>query len=150
MTSRRAGTLVPVALVALVAALAAVAPAAAVVADEGDDVRREGVCTGRSELSLRLRADDGEIRVELELEAERRGSRWFVIVLHERRTAFRGTLRARGDSLRLRRTVRDWYGSDTFVGRASRAGRETCRVSATLAGAARRDVSTQATGKERT
>jgi hypothetical protein len=146
MTSRRAVIIVPAAL----AALAIAAPAAAVGADGGDDVRREGVCSGRSEVSLRLRADDGEIRVEVELEAARRGSRWFVIVLHERRTAFRGTLRARGDSLRLRRSVRDWYGSDTFVVRAS-AGRETCRVSATLRdeGAARRDVSTHATRKER-
>jgi hypothetical protein len=95
-------------------------------------VRREGTCTGRSETTLRLRADDGEIRIELEIETSRRESRWSLILLHERRIVFRGTLRARDDSVRLRRRVPDWFGSDTVVARATGPRAETCRVSATV------------------
>lgn len=151
MTSRRPAALVLVALASLLAALAA-SPAPAARSDDGDEVRREGTCTGTSETSLRLRADDDEIRIELEIRTDRRGSRWVVILLHERRIVFRDALRAHGDSVRLRRSVRDWFGSDTVVARASRAGRETCRVSATLTGegSARRDVATQTDRKEGT
>lgn len=148
MTSRPPTALVLVVLASLLAALVAVAPAAA---DEDGDVRRTGTCTGRGEASLRLRADDGAILVELEIETDRRGSRWAVIILHERRIVFRGPLRARGDRVRLRRTVRDFYGSDAVVARATGPRAETCRVSATLAedDSARRDVATQSTREER-
>jgi len=99
----------------------------------GDDVRRSGTCTRSSDMEARLRADDGRIRVELEIETTRRGAPWNVIVLHERRTAFRGTVRTRSDgSLELRRSVPDWYGRDTIVVRAAGPRAETCRVSATL------------------
>lgn len=111
---------------------AALATPVAASADEGDEVRRSGTCTASSEVTLRLRADDGRIRVELELEEVRRGSRWAVVLLHERRIVFRGTLRASGDSLELRRSVPDWFGSDTVAARATGSRRETCRVSATL------------------
>ena len=72
--------------------------------DPGDEVRRSGTCTRSSDVEMRLRADDGRIRVELEIETGRRGAAWNVIVLHERRTAFRGTLRTGSNgSLELRR-----------------------------------------------
>ncbi len=101
--------------------------------DPGDDVRRSGTCTRSSDVEVRLRTDDGRIRVELEIETGRRAAAWSVIVLHERRTAFRGTLRTESNgSLELRRSVPDWYGRDTIVVRASGPRAETCRVSATL------------------
>jgi hypothetical protein len=37
---------------------------------------------------VRLRSGDDVIRVELEVETRQRGSKWAVILLHERRTAF--------------------------------------------------------------
>jgi hypothetical protein len=147
MTSRQPIPLVLAVLASLLAALVTVAPAAAGRVDEGDDVRRTGTCTGRGEASLRLRTDDGEIRIEVEIETDRPGSRWVVILLHERRIVFRGPLRARGDRVRLRRTVRDFYGSDAVIARATGPRGETCRVSATLTegGSARRDLETQST-----
>jgi hypothetical protein len=119
-------------LTALLAAL--VLPLSAVADDEPrEEVRRTGTCSRSSDIELRLRADDGRIRIELEIETGRRGTRWSVIVLHERRTAFRGAIRTRDDgSLELRRSVPDWFGTDTVVVRASGPRAETCRVSATL------------------
>jgi hypothetical protein len=117
-----------VALAALCAALALPLPGRA---DDGDDVRREGTCTRSSSIELRLRSDDDRIRVELEIEPARRG-RWSVILLHERRIAYRGTMRGSGESIEVRRTVPDWFGSDAFVVRATGPRSETCRVTATL------------------
>ena len=103
-------------------------------ADEGpDDVRRTGTCSRSSEVRLRLRSEDGIIRVELEIETDRHGSKWAAILLHERRIAFRGTLRTDSDgSIELRRKVPDWFGVDSFVVRASGPRDESCRVSAAL------------------
>lgn len=123
-------------LPALVAALAlALALPAGAVADDGDerDVRRAGSCTDASSVTLRLRARDDVIRVEVELDS-RPGSRWTVILLHERRIVFRGLLRAgrSGGEVRLRRTVPDWFGRDTVVARATGPRGASCRVSAAL------------------
>ena len=119
------------AVVLLAAVVAALAVPVAAAAD--DDVRRTGSCSRSSTIELKLRADDGAIRVELRIETGRRGAKWGVILLHERRTAFRGVLRTRSNgSLELRRNVPDWFGTDTVVVRATGPRTETCRVSAAL------------------
>jgi len=123
----------------LVLALA-VAPAAATAttagANDGGDrteVRVTRKCTGAGSLRLRLRAEDGWIRIDAKIEPVRAGSRWNVIVIHERRIVARVTLpAARSGSVELRRTVRDWFGSDTIVVRASAAGGAACRASAAV------------------
>jgi hypothetical protein len=119
---------------ALAALCAAMALPLAAGADDGpDDVRRTGVCSRSSEVRLRLRSADDVIRVELEVETRQRGSTWAVILLHERRIAFRGKLRTDGDgSIELRRAVPDWFGADSFVVRATGPRSESCRVSAEL------------------
>ena len=128
MSRTRPGRAVLVALAAVVAALALPVAAAA-----DDDVRRTSSCTRSSEIELELRADDGSIRVELEIETGLRRARWRVILLHERRTVFRGIVRTRSNgSLELRRSVPDWFGTDTIVVRATGPRAETCRVSAAL------------------
>jgi hypothetical protein len=119
----------PVLLAALVLALALPLAASA---DDGGEVRRTGTCTRSSEIALRLEADDDAIRVELELEEVPRASRWTVVLLHERRLVLRKALRARGDSLEVRRSVPDWFGSDTVAARTAGPRTETCRVTATL------------------
>jgi hypothetical protein len=124
-------------LPALVAAVGlALAVPVGAVADDGDDgrdVRRAGSCTDASSVTLRLQARDDVIRVELELES-RPGSRWTLVLLHERRIVFRGVLRSgrSGGELRLRRSVPDWFGRDTVVARAAGPRGASCRVSAVL------------------
>lgn len=123
-------------LVALaVVALGLVTPGWAA-ADDGDgrtDVRARGVCTGPSVSALRIRSEEGALQIEFRIDASRpTARRWTVVVLRERRIAFRGALRPdRGSrSVRLRRTVADWPGSEQIVVRAVAVDGETCRASA--------------------
>jgi len=133
VTSGRSQRVLPFVLAVLCAALTLPAGAAA---DDGDgrrDVRRTGTCTGSSHTTLRLRADDGTIRVELEIDTNQSGASWTVILLHERRTAYHGIVRTgRSGSFKLRYTVPDWFGTDSVVARATSPRRETCRVSAAV------------------
>ena len=111
----------------LFVALAAAAPA---LADEGDEVRVRGVCTGTGRAELRLRADDGRIRADFRVDRARVGV-WRLIVLHERRIVARATVRSAG-RLEYRRSVADWFGTDTVAVRATSPTGESCRASATL------------------
>jgi hypothetical protein len=121
-------------LLAAVAACAALSLPSVASADDGGEVRKAGSCTASSTMSVRIRADDGKIRVELEIEGRRRGAAWNMIPLRERRIVFRGVVRARngGSEARLRRTFDDWFGRDSIVIRASGPRAETCRVSAAI------------------
>jgi hypothetical protein len=98
-----------------------------------DDARVAVRCTGASTGRLRVQAEDGRLRIELELRSARRGARWSVVVLHERRLVARTTVRAPlgGGTLRIRRSAPDWFGSDAVVVRATRSG-ESCRATAVI------------------
>jgi hypothetical protein len=112
---------------------AALASAAGAAADHGgrDEARARADCGGAA-LSLRLRVDDGRIRIDVELEA-RSPSRWSVVVVHERQIVYRGShrLRRRGE-LELRRYVDDWFGTDRVAVRVSGGAHAACSVSATV------------------
>jgi hypothetical protein len=122
------------ALLIVAAALAAPAGALGSTAESGDDVRVSGRCSGTSKAELRLREDDDALRVELRVDTRRAGATWSVILLHERRTAYRGSRRtsASSRSFRVRRLLPDWVGPDTIVARASGPRGETCRATATI------------------
>lgn len=127
----RASTAAAVALAVL--ALALGAPAAAPAAD---DVRVKGTCGRGATSELRLRARDGAIRVELEVRTRRRGERWRVVLVHERRVVWRGRARTasgRG-SFRIRRSLPDLEGADRVTARASGPRGITCQATAVLPG----------------
>jgi hypothetical protein len=132
--ARLTGSLVAAAVSAC--ALLGAAPSAW--ARDGDDgeVRARGVCTGGATARLKLKGDDGRIEVELEVDQSRSGVRWRVVLVHERRVAWRGSARTAGasGSFELQRRLRDLPGFDTVTARASAPGGPTCRVSATLDG----------------
>ena len=117
------------ALLLTVAALAL--PADALAGRSDDDVRVAGRCSGSSTASLRVRKDDGELRVELRVDTRRAGATWRVVLLHDRRIAFRRSVRTGSSSrsLRVRRELPDWFGRDTVVARATGPRGETCRAS---------------------
>jgi hypothetical protein len=124
-------------LAALVLACTFPGLAAATGGDGGprDEVRVEGTCSGAADVELRVRReDDAELRVDLVLDAGRRGERWTVVIVHERRLAFRGRLRASRGSVRitLRRTLDDLFGRDTVSVRATGPRGATCRVTARI------------------
>lgn len=118
---------------ALAVALTLPVAASAGGVDEDDDVRVRKACSRGSTTTLRVRADDGVLEVELRVEPRRRVGAWSVVLLHERRIVYRGRLSGTGGgSVRLRRNVPDLYGRDAVTARASGPLRETCRVSATI------------------
>ena len=115
-------------LLTILMALALAVPAFA-----DDDVRVEGSCGAGAESQLRLRADDGSIRVEFRVDSRRSGERWRVTLVHERRVVWRGRVRTRsGGSFRIRRTVPDFDGADEVSVRAAGPGGNTCQAGATL------------------
>jgi hypothetical protein len=106
--------------------------------DRGRDrveVRTTGTCGRSSAIRLRLRAEDGRIRIDTTVRTARTG-RWRLTVLHERRVVaklrVRATRAARGFERRV--TVRDWSGADAVVARAVSPAGETCTAGATVRG----------------
>lgn len=99
----------------------------------GDEVRVQGSCTGSADSELRVRAEDGRLRIEFRVRSDRPSRAWTVVVLRERRIVFRGPLRAGGGGreLELRRTISDWPGTNTIVVRASSRTGQSCRATAT-------------------
>jgi hypothetical protein len=123
-----------VVLCALAMALAG-APAAAKDGG-GRDVRATGKCGGGATSSLRLRARDGSIAVEFEVR-RRRGvrERWRVVLVHERRVAWRGTVSAtRSRAFRVRRSLHEYDGPDRVTARATSPGGASCEATGTLSG----------------
>jgi len=107
-------------------------------ADHGGGSRTEArtrvTCSRGTAMSERLRAEDGRVRIDIELEHRRQRGTWTLVVLHERHIVARATLTSKTTVgvLQLRRTVADWFGSDTVVTRASGPGGEQCRTTATV------------------
>jgi hypothetical protein len=100
--------------------------------DDRVEVRASGKCTAGSAWRLRVRAEDDEIEVEFRVEPRLRTGQWKLIVLHERRIVIRRTLKAPSGSgsIELKRTIADWWGTDSIVVRATGPRSEICRASA--------------------
>jgi len=127
-TSRReekavSRTLTTVALVTGVVALALV-PAG--LAKEGDKLVR-GTCTGASSAKMKLSREDGRIEVELEVDQDRVGRTWGVVLRHNGVVVRRLTrvTRAPSGSFEARIVVRNRAGVDRLAATATRRG-ETC------------------------
>jgi hypothetical protein len=125
------------AVATLCVALALVAPAPALGRGDDDDVRVTGACGKGATSKLRLKAKDGAIQVEFEVKANRGGQRWGVVLVHERRVAWRGRARTRSGSgsFRIRRSIPDFGGADQVTARASGPRGNTCEATGLLTGA---------------
>jgi hypothetical protein len=120
-------------LLTVVLALSLAAPAAA-----SDEVRVDGSCGAGARSQLRLRADDGSIRVEFRVRSAHSGESWRVTLVHERRVAWRGVVRTSGNgSARVRRSVADYEGADRISVRAAGPRGNVCQAGATLTGDSR-------------
>ena len=118
-------------------ALALTAPAAALAHRDDRDVRVSGTCGRGATSKLRLTAKDGAIRVEFEVRSRRGGERWRVVLVHERRVAWRGRARTRSGSgsFRVRRSLPDFGGADQVTARASGPRGNICQAGGVLTGA---------------
>jgi hypothetical protein len=119
------------ALVALVALVVAM-PAAA---RDGREVVRSGNCTGTTDWKLDLELDDGRIETEFEVDSNRNGQRWRVVLKRDGNRFFRGVRVTHGPSgsFEVERRPRNRAGSDRIVARAvNLASGEVCRGTATI------------------
>jgi hypothetical protein len=134
----RKPTIVAVLLACLLLALPASSPARGGDDDGGgggEEIRTSGSCGGGASSELRIRAKDGTIELRFEVRGARRGS-WRVVVVQERRIAWRGTVSAGGSSrsFRVERDLDDLPGADAIMVRASGPRGLTCNASGTLSG----------------
>lgn len=130
-------------LVLALAALAA-APPAAHARGGGDgggggdrpEVRVAGACGHGASSRLKLKARDGSLEVEFEVDQNRSGRLWRVVLVHERRVAWHGRARttAPSGSFSVERRLPDFTGSDQVMARAVGPGGITCQASTTLPG----------------
>ena len=116
--------------------LLAASPAAAVAKDGGDEVRVVRACGNGVTAKLRAKASDNGIEVRFEVDDGRAGVPWRVAFVHERRIAWKGTVRttrSRG-SFEVRRRVRNFPGADTISAQAWGPRGAVCRAAGTLPG----------------
>lgn len=128
----RLGALCALLACAIAAALIAAAPAQA--RDDRVEARVDGVCGRSSTSSLRLRAEDGRIRVDMHVDTRKYGV-WRVTVLHERRRVgpvrtVRATRSEGGFEYRI--FVPDFAGPDAVWVRAVAPRGETCSAGTTV------------------
>jgi hypothetical protein len=113
----------------LVATILAAAPLATS-AKDGDVIRR-GSCTIRSDWKLKLSPENGRIEVEFEVDQNRNGQPWRVVLKRDGSVFWRGTRTTRppSGSFTVRRLTRDSAGVERIVARARnpRSG-EVCRA----------------------
>ena len=127
----RKPTIIAVLLACLLLALPASSPARG---GDDDEVRASGRCGGGASSELRMRAKDGTIELRFEVRGARRGS-WRVVVVQERRVAWRGTVGAGGSrSFRVERELDDLAGADAIMVRASGPRGLTCTASGIVSG----------------
>ena len=127
------------------AALLALAIPASALADHGgrggegpgrQQVRVAGTCGKGATSKLRLKQDDGGIEVELEVDHNRSGEAWKVVVVHEGRVVWSGRSRTRAPSgsFTVRRQIADLSGADRVTARAVGPRGISCVASAILPG----------------
>jgi hypothetical protein len=117
----------------LVAAALSVSSAGLAAADHGgggSEVRRHGPCSGPAHWKLKAKPDDGRLKIEAEVDANRSGQVWTWRILHDGYVSYRGTrtTRAPSGSFTVGRRVVDMIGSDAIGFRARNvASGQTCR-----------------------
>ena len=112
--------------------LALMASPAFVSAKDGDGrVLKSGDCSGNSNWKLKAKPDDGRLEVEFEVDQNRNGVRWNVVLKRNGNTALETTrtTRAPSGSFTVEKRMRNGAGTDRISAVAKRGDRETCRAS---------------------
>jgi hypothetical protein len=122
-----------VGLVTALAALALLVVAAPAAAKDGD-VRVRGACTASSTAKLKLSPENGRIEVEFEVDQNRNGVRWNVVLRRNGVVVARtvAVTRAPSGSFEVRRVVARRTASDRITAVATRASGERCTAAARL------------------
>ena len=114
-----------IALVVAAVALPSIAPA-----QDNPAVTRSGSCLGDADWTLKAKHDDGRIEAEFEVDQNRSGRRWNVVIRRNGVVVFRGAriTRPPSGSFSVTRRIGDPAGRDRFVAPARAvAGGQLCR-----------------------
>jgi hypothetical protein len=131
----RKRTLIALATVAI-AALALVA-AQASLAQGGNDgrVEKRGNCTRATDWKLKAKPDDGRIEVEFEVDQNRVGKTWSVVLKDNGVRFFKGTrvTKAPSGSFEVERRANNKPGADRITAKATnQKSGEVCKAAVTL------------------
>jgi hypothetical protein len=113
----------------LLVATTLVAAPLATSAKDGD-VIRQGDCSARSDWKLKLSPENGRIEVEFEVDQNRNGQKWNVVLRRNGNVFWRGArwTQPPSGSFTVRRLTRDGAGTDRIVARARNTSTgEVCR-----------------------
>ena len=121
-------------IITMVVASLLVIPMAPVSANEAD-VRRSGSCSGSTDWKLKLSPENGRIEVEFEVDQNRTGHDWKVVMKHDGDVFFRGTrtTAGRSGSFEVRDVTDNSNGTDNYVAKARNPQTdEVCRGTASF------------------
>jgi hypothetical protein len=112
---------------ALAASVAVMAPATAVAKHGDDDATVRGTCSKGSTAKIKAKHDDGRLETEFEVDQNRNGVRWKVVLRRNGRVAVSTvkTTRAPSGSFELRRLLSDSAGTDRITAKATSPSGET-------------------------
>jgi hypothetical protein len=116
-------------------ALGTIASIPAYAHNSGDRVRRSGVCTASSTSKLTLKHEDGRIEAEFEVDSNRVGQRWNVVMKDNGVIVFSGarTTTAPSGSFEVERLIPNRAGTDAIVASAKNpASGESCVARASI------------------
>ncbi|MCB0872902.1 MAG: hypothetical protein H6531_08870 [Actinobacteria bacterium] len=115
---------------AIALGIAAAVALPSVAAAKSGDVRRAGTCNTSATSKLKLSPENGRIEVEFEVDQNRRGVRWRVVVTRNGARVFRGVRVTGGPSgsFTVRRVIGNRPGRDRVVARAVNPAGKVCRA----------------------
>lgn len=119
-------------IAALAAVLLAIAPTALAGGKKGGKgIVKQGNCTRSSTWKLKVKSDDGRIETEFEVDQNRVGKRWRVVLVRNGSSAFRGirTTVAPSGSFTVRRLLAASAGTTRIIASAKALqGGESCQA----------------------
>jgi hypothetical protein len=121
-------------MIGVMAALVALISLTATATANDADVRKAGSCTGSTSAKIKLSPEDGGIETEFEVDQNRTGVTWRVVLRHNGKVATRtkGTTGGRSGSFEIRRVLAGGQGTDTISARAVSPSGEVCTASASI------------------
>jgi hypothetical protein len=98
------------------------------------DIERGGTCSGATSAELKLSPENGRIEVEFEVDQNRVGIRWDVVLRRngDRVASVGASTRGPSGSFEVRRVLSDGAGPDRVFAKAVSSSGETCRAQATF------------------
>ena len=116
----------------LATGMLATAPA---IAAKSGDVIRTGSCSASSDWKLKVKPDNGRLEVEFEVDSNRNGQVWNVVLKHNGSAFFTGhrTTQAPSGSFSVTKFTSNATGTDTIVGKATNPNTgEVCKGTASV------------------